>query len=136
MTSGPKPGSDMLPPHQPSVFDQERQYPSRSETFLKEWLDIAVQRLCQSIASERIILFGSWARGTATRRSDIDLFILWDCDMPPLERIGKVLTLLLDAPSPVEVIVYTPAELVRCAERPFMRQLLVEGKLLYQRNAP
>jgi predicted nucleotidyltransferase len=125
----------MWPSHQSPAVNQGPQHLAPLPTPLTGWLDVAVKRLCQSIAPEQIILFGSWARGTATRRSDIDLFIVWDCDIPPLERIGKILTLLIDAPLPVEVIVYTPDELARCAERPFIRQLLAEGKTLYQQDA-
>lgn len=100
---------------------------------IQTWLDLAVARLRQAIAPERIVLFGSWARGTATRRSDLDLFIVWDCDLPPLDRIGRVLSLLSDSPHAVDVIVYTPDELGRCQERPFIRQLLIEGLVLYER---
>lgn len=110
------------------------QPPSPTTATLTDWLTIAVARLCQNIAPERIILFGSWARGSATRHSDIDLFLVWDCPLPPLERIGQVLTLLVDAPAPVEVIVYTPAELAQRANRPFIRQLLAEGKTLYPQS--
>lgn len=109
---------------------------SPRETLLLDWLEMATQRLQQELEPERIILFGSWARGTATRHSDIDLFLVWDCDLPPLERIGQVLTLLIDAPCPVEAIVYTPQELDRCGHRPFIRQLLAEGKLLYGKGQP
>jgi uncharacterized protein len=76
----------------------------------------------------------SLRRGDATRRSDIDLFMLWQCDIGPLERIGRVLTLLADAPRAVDVIVYTPDELSRCQDRPFIAQLLREGKVLYERK--
>lgn len=105
-----------------------------SPSALADWLDIALPRLCQHLDPERIVLFGSWARGSATRRSDIDLFLVWNCDLAPLERIGQVLTLLMDAPAPLDVIVYTPGELARCADRPFIRQLLAEGKTLYERG--
>lgn len=105
-----------------------------SPSALADWLDIAVPRLCQHLDPERIVLFGSWARGSATRRSDIDLFLVWDCNLAPLARIGQVLTLLVDAPAPLDVIVYTPGELARCADRPFIRQLLAEGKTLYKRG--
>jgi predicted nucleotidyltransferase len=98
------------------------------------WLETAVERLKQEIDPEQIILFGSWARGTATRRSDVDLFILWDCDYPPLDRIGQVLSLLVDAPYPIEAIVYTPKELANCRDRPFIRQLLAEGHRVYTRE--
>ncbi|MEM9163139.1 MAG: nucleotidyltransferase domain-containing protein [Cyanobacteria bacterium P01_F01_bin.4] len=98
------------------------------------WSVSAVQRLRDKLNPEQIILFGSWARGTATRRSDIDLFILWETDQPPLERIGQVLTLLKDAPYPIEAIVYTAEELERRRDLPFMRRILAEGKILYDRG--
>jgi hypothetical protein len=62
------------------------------------------------------------------------LFILWDCELPPLDRIGQVLTLLVDAPYPIEAIVYMPDELSRCGDRPFIRQFLAEGLPLYERG--
>ncbi len=105
-----------------------------SDPALQVWLVEAVDRLRQHLHPERIILFGSRARGTATRRSDIDLFLVWDCDLPPLTRIGQVLQLLADAPYPVEAIVYTSKELARCQDRPFIRQLLAEGIVLYDRG--
>jgi predicted nucleotidyltransferase len=101
---------------------------------IQTWLDLAVARLRQAIAPERIILFGSWARGTATRRSDLALSIVWDCDLPPLDRIGQVLSLLSDSPHAVDVIVYTPNKLRRCQERRFIRQLLAAGLVLYERG--
>ncbi len=136
----------MLPPHQPSILVSEaqvseaqapsRQIPSTVDAALADWLEPAIARLRQHLAPDRILLFGSWARGSATRRSDVDLFVVWDCDLPPLKRIGRVLTVLSDAPYPVEAIVYTPNELTRCQERPFIRQLLVEGIVLYERGQP
>ena len=99
-----------------------------------KWLDIAVDRLRDTLNPEQIILFGSWARGTATRRSDLDFFVLWDNNYPPLERIGKVLELLQDAPCPIEAIVYTPDELARRRDLPFIRRVLEEGKVLYERG--
>nr|WP_297085054.1 HepT-like ribonuclease domain-containing protein [Thermoleptolyngbya sp. C42_A2020_037] len=61
----------------------------------------------------------------AARR--ISVFIVQDCDLPPLTRIGQVLRLLADAPYPVEAIVYTSEDLARCQDWPFIRQLLAEG---------
>jgi predicted nucleotidyltransferase len=112
------------------------QPPTLTTATLTDWLTIAVARICQHIAPEHIILFGSWARGSATRRSDIDLFVVWDCALSPLDCMGQVLALLVDAPAPVEVIVYTPAELAQRSDRPFIRQLLAEGKTLYSQDSP
>ena len=59
---------------------------------------------------------------------------MWACDLSPLERIGQVLTLLADAPYPVEAVVYTPDELAQRRDRPFIGQVFAEGKVLYERG--
>jgi len=101
---------------------------------LESWLTGAVMQLQEALDPEQVILFGSWARNSGTRHSDVDLFIVWDCALPPLERIGRVLTLLAHAPCPVEVIVYTPEELTKRRDRPFIQQLMAEGRVLYERG--
>ena len=101
---------------------------------IQTWLDEAVKRLQVEFDPEKIILFGSWACGEATRRSDIDLFVVCHCDLRPIDRIGRALDLLIDAPRAVDAIVYTPEELSRCRHRPFISQLLSEGKVLYERE--
>jgi uncharacterized protein len=104
------------------------------QTPILQWLDIAVEQIKDAFNPEQIILFGSWARGTASRRSDVDLLIIWETSDLPLTRMGKVLKLLRDAPQSVDVIVYTPSELRRCAHSPFMRRVLQEGRVLYERR--
>jgi predicted nucleotidyltransferase len=99
------------------------------------WLDASVQRLRDRLDPERILLFGSRARGTETRRSDLDLLLVLRTEAPPLTRIGQVLELLADSPWPVEVIVYTPEELAARADTPFIRRILREGRVLHERRA-
>jgi len=99
------------------------------------WLAEAVERLRDALAPELILLFGSHARGTATRRSDLDLLVVWDTDVPHLERIRRVLKLLADSPMPVEAIALTPRELEFRRHTPFMRRILAEGRILYERRA-
>lgn len=101
---------------------------------LQPWLDEAVLKLQDAFDPEQVILFGSWARGTAIRHSDIDLFMLWECDLKPLERIHQILLLLKDAPYPLEPIAYTRKELAERCDRPFVRQLLAEGIVLHERR--
>lgn len=67
----------MLPPHQPPILVAEEQAPSRQisstvDAALADWLEPAIARLCQHLDPDRILLFGSWARGSATRWSDGD----------------------------------------------------------------
>lgn len=41
----------------------------------KDLLDELVDRIVEAVRPERVILFGSWAKGTAEAASDIDLFV-------------------------------------------------------------
>jgi uncharacterized protein len=99
------------------------------------WLGQAVQHLETTLSPQQVILFGSFARGTASRTSDIDLLVVWETTLPALERIGRVLTLLKDAPRPLEVVVYTPREFRERQGLPFLRTILQEGKVLYESRA-
>ncbi|MBI5194174.1 MAG: nucleotidyltransferase domain-containing protein [Nitrospirae bacterium] len=52
------------------------------EVYLKE----AVRRIIDNFNPEKIILFGSYAYGQATKDSDIDLMVVMDTDLKPYER--------------------------------------------------
>lgn len=95
---------------------------------------MASERLAEKLDPECVMLFGSFARGTETRTSDLDLFVVWDTPLGPLQRIGRVMDLLSDAPRPVEAVVYTPGELERNRTNPFIRRILSEGRVLYRRE--
>ncbi|MCX5947706.1 MAG: nucleotidyltransferase domain-containing protein [Cyanobacteria bacterium] len=43
---------------------------------LREQLLPALETLVQQVQPEGLWLFGSWARGTASRRSDVDLLVM------------------------------------------------------------
>lgn len=101
---------------------------------IERWLKHAVDRLLTTLDPERILLFGSFAHGTAGRRSDLDLIIVWDTELAPLERIGRALELLSDAPHPVDELVYTPREFQERADLPFLRGILQEARVLYERG--
>lgn len=104
------------------------------ETKINAWLVGAVERLLRELQPERIVLFGSRARGSATRHSDIDLFVLMETTASPIDRIGHILTILADSPAPLEVVAFTPREFERIRHRPFIRTVISEGKVLYERR--
>ena len=82
---------------------------------------------------QKIILFGSFARGDYHAISDVDLLIIKDTERPFTERIGDVLA-LCDYSIPLEPLVYTPAEFeqMRRENNPFIEQVLREGKIIYE----
>jgi len=96
-------------------------------------LDAVAERLAP-LGVERVYLFGSHARGTATRRSDLDLLVLWETPLSPLERIGQILLALRELPWVMEPVVLTPAEFEERRDLPFLKGVLKEAKLLYERG--
>ena len=85
-------------------------------------------------AIERAILFGSFARGRQSRRSDVDLILIQRTKKPYFERFEGILRDLNEAVAgrDVEVFIYTPDELEQMKGRRFIEKALREGKVLYE----
>ncbi len=66
--------------------------------------------------AERVLVFGSAARGDWHEASDIDLLIVRDTEEPFFERLRQVYR-LLPPDLAVDVLVYTPQELERMLTR-------------------
>lgn len=83
---------------------------------------------------EKVILFGSFARGEASRRSDIDLILVQNTKLRFLDRYDDVLPSFSRALPEwdVDLLIYTPAELKKISNRRFIQQALKEGKVLYE----
>lgn len=81
---------------------------------------------------EKIILFGSAARGDMDEYSDLDLIIVKRTDKPFVQRLVEVPLLPVHA----DVFVYTPEEFARMRENenPFIMSALEDAKIIYSRN--
>jgi uncharacterized protein len=85
-------------------------------------------------AVRRAIVFGSYARGTQTKHSDLDLALIMDTDKRFLERSDGVSGIEDLVPGvPMELLIYARGELEAIAHRPFIRSLLTEGVVIYER---
>ncbi len=102
------------------------------------------QRLVEVLAQpdvERIILFGSRARGEADRYSDLDLVIVRRTSARFFARLEEVYHRLADAALglgvDVDILVYTPEEYQRMLAEgnPFVTMVHQEGRVLYERPA-
>ena len=103
-----------------------------TEATLAYIVDTIVERL----RPRRIVLFGSRARGDAAPDSDFDLFIEMESDRRPPERSAQVAALFPLHPWPMDVVVYTPAEVLRLrgVRGTLLSMIEAEGKVLHERN--
>jgi predicted nucleotidyltransferase len=102
---------------------------------ISELLEDIVRRLVEGYSPQKVILFGSYARGESGEDSDIDLLIIKDTEKPPAERWKEVKRLLRERGRRIAVspLVYTNEEISqRLAMRDFfITEILEEGIVLY-----
>jgi uncharacterized protein len=95
-----------------------------------------VNEIAEGYQPEKIYLFGSYANGTPTADSDIDLFIIKDTSKRRKDRTIELLNNLKTYPdSGVDFIIYTPEELQQVQDDVvnIAQEAVKTGKLLYER---
>ncbi len=99
---------------------------------MKEPLDTLLQAL-QPYHPQRIILFGSAARGEADAESDLDVLVIKNTAEPFVQRL-ETMARLCPPGVHADILVYTPQELRQMVaeDNPFIVQALHEGKVLYE----
>jgi predicted nucleotidyltransferase len=92
-------------------------------------------KIVEKFNPKRIVLFGSHARGEATDDSDVDLFVEMESDRRPPERAIEVNAMFGLRPWPLDVVVYTPAEVerLRNVRGTLLSVIEAEGEVLYER---
>jgi uncharacterized protein len=102
----------------------------------QQQLDSIVSRIINIYYPEQIILFGSYASGTANEQSDLHLFLVKATDESPVERTAMIRKALRDFLLPMDILVYTPAEVNKDKERKFtfIHEVYKSGKILYERK--
>src|SRR5438067_1986462 len=93
-----------------------------------------VERIVQIASPDRIILFGSWARGDARPDSDIDLLVIAPSIEPRYRRSVPLYGALSHIIAPMDIIVYSPDEVEDWREVPqaFVTTAIREGRVLYE----
>ena len=100
-------------------------------------IDQIVDRIAARFSPERIILFGSHARGDAREGSDLDLLVLFREVDDPRQRAAELYVALIDCELPTDIVVSTTARferykhVVNTVHWPAAR----EGRVVYERAA-
>ncbi len=104
---------------------------------LNYFLNRIVKRLVRRFNPEQIILFGSYARGTARPDSDIDLLVVLPLRGSKRAKQIEMRMALRDIPIPKDIVVVTPEEVTRQRHivGTLIKPALQEGKVLYVRRS-
>jgi len=96
-----------------------------------------VRRIVETVQPQKIILFGSRARGDARPKSDFDVLVIKQSSEPSYRRDAPLYVALAGLPVEVEVLVYTPEEVAEWAQVPqaFVTTATREGKTIYERKS-
>lgn len=93
----------------------------------------AIRGLAIKNNADLAIIFGSYARGTNTRHSDLDVFFVENTKKPFLKRLDPYFDPLSDMmKSGVDVFVYPSREFEKIKNRPFIKRAIEEGEVVFE----
>ena len=109
-----------------------------TEKITPELLNYIVEKIVGEIQPEKIILYGSYARGDFERDSDLDLFIIKDGKESSRIMRRKIDVLLWGRRFPVDLIVRKPDEVewnFRAKNPFYLHHIFKDGKVLYEKES-
>jgi predicted nucleotidyltransferase len=104
-----------------------------AESMNARTIESYVSQLVREFHPERVILFGSHARGEADADSDVDLLVVMECEGNTTEHALDIRR-RIPRSFPLDLIVRTPAQFrQRVREKDgFLRSILEQGTVLYE----
>jgi predicted nucleotidyltransferase len=95
-----------------------------------------LDRLVRAFAPERIVLFGSYAKGTAESGSDMDLLVVADIEGDPIVHLRRARQLVASSFPPVDIVLCTSEDVSEAAsaKSPFLLSVLGSGVTVYSRS--
>lgn len=106
---------------------------TRRKRIPQEAIDDVVRQIAEKFRPQKIILFGSYARGDIRPESDVDLLVVMETALKPVrQEIEICKNIRYDFG--LDVLVYTPAML---AERldwgdSFLKEVMHTGRVIYE----
>lgn len=94
------------------------------------------QRIGHEFGAEKVVLFGSYAQGTATDDSDVDLLVICPFQGRSVDKSVEI-RMKLRPKFPVNLLVRTPEKIRQRIDMgdDFIKVILGEGKVLYVTDA-
>ena len=97
-------------------------------------VDQVIKRIAGEFDPEKIIIFGSAAKGEANDHSDLDILVVMDTDLSYYKRAPEVRRKLLGIPLAMDIFVTTPEEfrMYKDDGRYFISDIVKTGKTVYE----
>ncbi len=94
-----------------------------------------VSRIVTKFNPDKIILFGSYARGIPNDDSDLDLLIVQDTDLPMHKRGYDIRMSLIGTMMPFDILIFTESEFNQEMHKDssFLNSAMKNSKVLYER---
>ena len=94
-----------------------------------------IEKIKERFNPDKIILFGSYANGTANEDSDLDLLIVKDTEMPRHKRNIEIRKSLIGSKMPMDILVYTKEEFEYEKKDmfSFVSKIFPTSKIVYER---
>jgi len=92
-----------------------------------------VRQIVEYCHPQKVVLFGSYADGTPTPDSDVDLLVVMDTADPPLHAAARIAA-AVDHPFPLDILVAQPQALSDSLARKasFATTVITKGTVLYE----
>jgi uncharacterized protein len=108
------------------TIDKRKRIPQKA-------IDQVVKQIVEKFKPQKIILFGSYAKGNPRPESDVDLLVVMDT---PLREVQQAIQICqqIEYRFGLDLIVHTPKYLVKRVEMgdSFLQDVLKEGKVIYE----
>ena len=100
---------------------------------VKNQIALLCRQVVEQFHPHKVILFGSYAYGTPTKDSDIDLMVVMPYTGKELDKMVQVRR-TLDSSLPLDVLVKTPEQIRERTQLGdfFIAEILQKGKVLYE----
>ncbi len=108
-----------------------------TEKITPELINYIIEKIVQEIKPEKIILFGSYAKGNFNQDSDLDLFIIKESEESSRIVRRKVEALLWGRRFPVDLLVRKPEEVewnFRAKNPLYLHHIFKDGKVVYEKK--
>jgi len=103
------------------------------ERIPQEAIDEVVRQIVERFKPQKIILFGSYARGNPRPESDVDMLVVMDTSLKEVQQAIQICQ-QIEYRFGLDLIVHTPEQLAERLKMGdwFLRDVLKEGTIIYE----